>query len=248
MVFYSSNKFSNHIEAILKENADTLHLFTVKEFYEQYEILNVFIEHCETGLSETPDTVAFLRNEHINNSLDKYFNDLGKVTEEIRIQTLGFKDAINAVDGNLIGKKPINDYFDADGILYFTLYLLGYTKAFYVAYLKDVQKLGIESVRENLEAAKKETEKLAWLYELGILELIKNRCVVSNSVDYRLAGKVIASFTDIKAETARKNLEAIYKPNVGNKKNNPLNSNANKEFVLKRLKEFKLELLNKEIK
>lgn len=247
MVFYSNNKFVEQIKELLEKKLDSLYLYSVKEFYEENELLNIFIEDFENVLTESPNKEAFLTNEHLNNSLDKYLHESNRLTDELRIQIFGYKDAINSVNKNLKSTKPINDYYDNDELIYYTFYLLGYTKSFYIEFLKNVQKLGINTVRINIEAAKKENQKLAWLYELGVLELIKNRFTKNNSTNYRKAGEVIASFTDINSETVRKALDALYNSNPNNK-NNPTNSKSSKEFVLKRLKEFKLEILHKEFK
>ncbi len=66
--------------------------------------------------------------------------------------------------------------------------------------------------------------KIAWLFELGIVDLIINQCKDGDTNNYGNAGKIIASFTDIHPETARKCLSAIYNKE---KKNNPLNNHDN---------------------
>ena len=71
---------------------------------------------------------------------------------------------------------------------------------------------------------KSETQKIAWLYELGVLDLIVNKFKVDETYNMSRAAKVVNSFSKIHSETIRKALEAIYKPNEHNKKNNPLNN------------------------
>ncbi|MEO6707600.1 MAG: hypothetical protein ABIN04_17305, partial [Ginsengibacter sp.] len=82
-------------------------------------------------------------------------------------------------------------------------------------------------------------QKIAWLHELGILQTVLEKC----NYNYYKAANIIQSFTDlnIKHDTIRKQLEAIFKPNDGNKKNNPLNNPDNLLFISEMKGKFKLD-------
>jgi hypothetical protein len=75
------------------------------------------------------------------------------------------------------------------------------------------------------------TQKIAWLYELGILELVMNKCKNGDTYNPYKSAKIINSFTGINIDTIRKCLEAIFKPNDNNKGNNPFTNDQNRSFV-----------------
>lgn len=88
---------------------------------------------------------------------------------------------------------------------------------------------------------KRDIQKMAWLNELGILKPILERCKEGGSYNYYRAVNVIQSFTDISKDAIKNALEAIFKPNEGNKKNHPLNNPKNKLFVSEMIEKFKLD-------
>ena len=92
---------------------------------------------------------------------------------------------------------------------------------------------------------KTEAQKIAWLYELGILDIVINKCKNGETINCRRAGFVIHSFTGIDAETLRKCLSAIYQPG-NDQKNNPLVNADNKLFVAEMAAKFKLNKQNKQ--
>ncbi len=87
---------------------------------------------------------------------------------------------------------------------------------------------------------KTEAQKIAWLHEIGVIETVIQLCKVGNNNNYRKTAMVINSFTGINHDTIRKCIEAIYKPNSDNQKNNPLINSENKLFVREMLGKFKI--------
>lgn len=87
----------------------------------------------------------------------------------------------------------------------------------------------------------KPVEKIAWLHELGVLQIILNQCKIEESYNWRKAAHIIFSFTDINPETIRKSLTAIFNENENNKKNNPLNNPKNLLFIAEMRRNFKLD-------
>jgi hypothetical protein len=88
---------------------------------------------------------------------------------------------------------------------------------------------------------KSETQKIAWLYELGIIEYLLDKCKNDETFNWRRTANILNSITGINPETIRKTIQAIYLPNEGNKKNNPLNNPDNRFFLQTMSAKFKLE-------
>jgi hypothetical protein len=85
---------------------------------------------------------------------------------------------------------------------------------------------------------------ITWLYELGVLDTILNKCKEGETYNLRRTANVINSFTQINLETIRQDLAAIYKPSDANKKNNPLNNPDNIKWVVDMAVKFKLNKEN----
>lgn len=86
---------------------------------------------------------------------------------------------------------------------------------------KDFPKIDYESA----------AQKIAWLHELGVIDVILNRTKRNDTNNWSAAAKVIKSFTDLELDVVRQCITAIYQPNNTNKKNNPLNTAKNKLFI-----------------
>lgn len=84
-------------------------------------------------------------------------------------------------------------------------------------------------------------QKIAWLYELGVIDTIINQCREGEIIVLRRASNIINSFTDINKDTLRKCLEAIYLPNPSNKKNNPLKNTTTTIYISDLREKFKLK-------
>jgi hypothetical protein len=99
----------------------------------------------------------------------------------------------------------------------------------------------LNNIDEPLPEYKFDTEaqKIAWLYEIGIIETVIQLCKVGEINNYSKTAKVIHSFTGIHLDTIRKCIDAIYKPN-SDQKNNPLINPENKLFVRDMLGKFKI--------
>lgn len=119
----------------------------------------------------------------------------------------------------------------------------GCAEGLYVQFLKEkkieINTPKLEDINEPLPEYEYKwiTQKIAWLHELGILKTVLEK----SNYNYYIAANIIHSFTDLKPETIRKGLEAIFKPNAGNEKNNPLNNPDNILFVSEMSKKFKLD-------
>lgn len=119
----------------------------------------------------------------------------------------------------------------------------GYAEGLYVQFLKERKMETNNSKPENKNEPISEYEfksiaqKIIWLHELGILKMVLEK----SNHNYYKAANIIQSFTDLKVDTVRKGLEAIFKPNAGNEKNNPLNNPENNLFVSEMVKKFKLD-------
>lgn len=119
----------------------------------------------------------------------------------------------------------------------------GYLRAKQVEFLRgkerEINTPNFENRTESLPEYqfKTNTQKIAWLHELGILQPILKRA----NDNYYIAANIIHSFTDLKPDTIRKALEAMYKPNEKNKKNNPLNNSDNLLFIAQMKRKFKLD-------
>ncbi len=119
----------------------------------------------------------------------------------------------------------------------------GYLRAKQVEFLRgkerEINIPNFENRTESLPEYQFKTiaQKIAWLHELGILELILQKA----NDNYYIAANIIHSYTDLKTDTIRKGLEAIYKPNEKNRKNNPLNNPDNRLFIDEMKRKFKLD-------
>jgi hypothetical protein len=115
--------------------------------------------------------------------------------------------------------------------------------------LSDVRSLSFSektNLPENEETLPEyeyntDAQKIAWLYELGILEYLLERCKVDDNFNWRRTANIISSITGMNTDTIRKSLQAIYLPNETNQKNNPLNNPDNKLFVQEMAAKFKLK-------
>lgn len=122
----------------------------------------------------------------------------------------------------------------------------GYIAAKKVQFLKELKSnqpddlhLGNEVIPEY--EFKTAAQKIAWLHELGILKTVLDNCRAMNTYNFTRAANIISTFVDIKPDTIRKPLEAIFNPNETNEKNNPLNNPDNKLFVAEMRTKFKLD-------
>ncbi len=88
-------------------------------------------------------------------------------------------------------------------------------------------------------------QKIAWLYELGILDHLLDRCKVGETFNWRRTANIINSITGINTDTIRKSLQAIYLPNETNQKNNPLQNPDNKLFIQEMSAKFNLTKIDK---
>lgn len=84
-------------------------------------------------------------------------------------------------------------------------------------------------------------QKIAWLKELGIINLILERTKKGEFFNPSRTANVISSFCDVKPATLRKAIDAIIKPNGNNRKNNPETNASNRLFVDEMLKKFRME-------
>ena len=87
---------------------------------------------------------------------------------------------------------------------------------------------------------KHDTEKIAWLVKLGIIEVVKQHCKESQegregeTIDFYDVAKgadILRSFTGIGFEHCRKTLEAIINPNEGNQDKHPLKAKKNQRLI-----------------
>lgn len=86
---------------------------------------------------------------------------------------------------------------------------------------------------------KNNTQKIAWLKELGVLDNIMTLCKDGSTYNCRKAANVIASFTEIDAEILRKCLSSIFQVGA-DKKNDPMQNPKNKLFVTQLAETFRL--------
>ena len=124
----------------------------------------------------------------------------------------------------------------------------GCAEGLYVQFLKEkkieINNQKLENINQPLAEYqfKSIAQKIAWFHELGILKTILEK----SNCNYYTAANIIHSFTDLKPDTIRKGLEAIFKPNPGNEKNNPLNNPETILFILEIERKFKLDKENED--
>ena len=103
---------------------------------------------------------------------------------------------------------------------------------------EDTNKDDIENIPEY--EFEKISQKIAWLHELGVLQIIMDRSKDGEIYNVSRASKIIETFTDMKTTTIKSCLQAIYQLNKKNQRNNPLTPLANKLFIADMVAMFKL--------
>lgn len=242
------------IEATDNEDYEKIKI-SAKEFNDEWEKIyfplnakNINNSFRESVIDEINKNLILLNEEqlkkyklYISNYLIKEFDLFQSLLNDTKNNFIDLKQ--------LFGVKKINTHDEIDTIEDAILF---YSNYFYL-FLGEWQsvetrifdlidyKRDYEELRENepipANEFKRETQKITWLYELGILQTVLQKC---NNNYYRTAN-IIQSFTDLKTDTIRKGLEAIFKPNDGNKKNNPLNNPNNLLFLSEMRRKYKLD-------
>lgn len=92
------------------------------------------------------------------------------------------------------------------------------------------------SLEHNIDLSDtKDTEKIIYLHELGILDLLKRS---GFNYSTNSLAVIVSAFTGIKRETAQSYLNPINNPDVKSTKNNPLSKEKNVQKVKQKLKEL----------
>ena len=103
----------------------------------------------------------------------------------------------------------------------------------------DVEKdLKVEDLPEY--DYKTDTQKIAWLEELGVVSLILEKIKKNGSYNWSKAANIISSFTDLNYDLVRQCITALYQP-TANQKNNPLKNPDNRLFVQEMRNKFGLD-------
>jgi hypothetical protein len=224
-------------------------IFQTNLFNDVQDITDHFLAEYKTNIDDNPRFVEKLKEliNTIKQKIDElregliakaeksgYLNPDGSPKERSDYNRFGF--STNNLGFGLI-KFPGGEYINKDKVI-------EVENAFkqFEEQLKETTELGTDK-GELLPEYDFGTDarKIAWLSELGVLELILKKCREGETFVWRRAANIIHSFTDINSETLRKSLQAIYQNNPANSKNNPLSNPNNKIFVEEMRTKFKLD-------
>jgi hypothetical protein len=84
-------------------------------------------------------------------------------------------------------------------------------------------------------------KKMAWLHELGILNLIDEITKNEGKSNPSKASKLISSFTDINLSAIKTTFQAIITPNKNNTKNHPSTNEENSIYIANKKLKYKLK-------
>lgn len=249
------------INEIVAKDAAILHKYSVKDYCDKNKFLSICVTDFQKRVEYSADKSSFLQSEIEANTIN--LNDprfsFDPIDDLEKMEILGYSDAVNGINKLFVeiisNVKKQDKGFDTKtsyGVknlqLNYSYYLTGYIKAFYVSYLESIElQKENKNLDENLAISTNSNivQKMAWLNELGILNLIAERCKNENVINYTKAGKLIASFTDIEADTARKCMDALFNPYTTNPNNNPTKNPENRLYVSDLLKKYRLESIDK---
>ncbi|TCZ66433.1 hypothetical protein [Flaviaesturariibacter aridisoli] len=68
------------------------------------------------------------------------------------------------------------------------------------------------------------------MWELGVLQLVADKCKIANVINYRKAAAIISSFSGLNEDTIRKGMVPLFRDDLKDS-NNPLKASKNQSFI-----------------
>lgn len=107
------------------------------------------------------------------------------------------------------------------------------TRDYFLSSLKKIKaatKKEMEDDSSEIPIPESKAQQIAIMGHLGILQLVIEKCMIGNSINFNQAASIISSFTGIHKETVRKCLIPMFQQDA-DQKNNPMKSSKTLVFI-----------------
>jgi hypothetical protein len=210
------------------------------KFYKEYKEGNflVRLNYCTT-LSQKENVVDG-EIEEIQMDLKRYKNayENGKNKDDLKPELLNFY--YGYICEKRMGSPEFHSEINYEAVSQLAKGACGFLLENDLLELKEDLIKQVEDIAPvDEELFIKEKTKIAWMYELGVIDPIIKHCTIGGVVVANKAARMIEEFTQMNRDTVRKAIDALYNRNANNEKHLPLTGSEDELSLLNR--KYKLD-------